>query len=121
MNPAAIESQVARARVVLRRQHKALSTERDYCGWLRRYFAFVYSLPRELTSEKKAEAFLTHLAVARDVSAATQDSAFHAILYFYKDVLEKPLKDVDALRATRPRRMRHAPAPADTRRLLDTL
>lgn len=117
MNPA-IEREIARAVGVMRRQHKALSTERDYAGWLRRYFRFVYSLPRDLTSEKKAEAFLTSLAQERQVSASTQNVAFNAICFFYKDVLQKPLQEVDSLRATRGSRVRHAPTVQETFDLL---
>jgi hypothetical protein len=56
-----IENHVEKARGVIRRQGKALSTERDYCGWLRRYLAFTFTLARGLSSEAKAEAFLTML------------------------------------------------------------
>ena len=72
----------------------------------------------EMTSEKKMESFLTLLAQKRDVSASTQNQAFHAILFFYKDVLGQPLKDVDALRATRPDRIRYAPTAAEVRQLI---
>lgn len=110
--------QVNRARDVIRRQHKAIATEQSYCGWLARYFNFIYGLPRELSSEQKAERFLTHLAKTRDVSASTQNGAFHAIRFFYQDVIGKPLERVDALRATRPDQVRRAPTVSDTRRLL---
>lgn len=85
----AIAVQVERARAVIRRQHKAIATEQAYCGWLWRYFRFIYSLPKEMPSERKAEAFLNTLA-QRDVSASTQNGAFHAIRFFYQDVLLKP-------------------------------
>jgi integron integrase len=115
-----IAREVERARCVIRRQHKALATERAYCGWLKRYFNFVFSLPRDWTSEKKVEAFLTMLA-KDDVSASTQNGAFHAIRFFYEDVIKKPLEKVAALRATRPAAMRHALPVEDTRRLLDSV
>ena len=113
-----IENHVEKARGVIRRQGKALSTERDYCGWLRRYLAFTFTLARGLSSEAKAEAFLTMLVTVHDVAVATQNSAFSAILFFYKDVMKTPLKDVDALRASRPQQMRHAPTVEETRALL---
>lgn len=58
------------------------------------------------------------LARERDVSASTQSQAFNAICFFYKDCLGSPLKDVDALRATRPDRVRYAPTVAEVNRLL---
>lgn len=59
-------------------------------------------LPKVLTSEQKLEHFLTGLAVKKNVSAATQNQAFNAILFFYKDMLGQPLKAVDALSVPSP-------------------
>jgi hypothetical protein len=91
-------------RQVIRRQHKALSTEDCYIFWLRRYMTALRQMPANLTSEKKLEQFLTDLPLRCDVAASTQNQALHSILYFYKFVLEQPLANVDALRATEPYR-----------------
>ena len=74
-------------RLVLRRLHKALSTEKSYLFWLRRYIAAVSRMPPHLPSEQKLERFLSDLARERDVSASTQNQAFNALLYFYRVVL----------------------------------
>ena len=37
-------------------------------------------------------AFLSHLAVTRKVTASTQNQALSALLFLYKDVLQKPLE-----------------------------
>jgi hypothetical protein len=65
---------------VIRLQHKALSTEQTYVFWLRRYIRALYAMPKELTSEKKVERFLTDLARKQDVSGSSQNQAFNAIL-----------------------------------------
>jgi len=62
--------------------------------------------------------YLTHLAVKMNVSASTQNQAFNAICFFYKSVLERPLQNIDALRATRPEQVRHAPTVQETRDLI---
>jgi len=116
-----IEFWVNRAREVLRMQNKAYSTERDYCGWLRRYFAFTVKLPAGLKPETKAERFLNHLANVENVAGDTQNAAFYAILYFYKNVVRKPLENVQCLRPAKRQRVRTAPALADTHRLLAAL
>ncbi len=100
---------IKRTQEVLRRQHKALSTEDCYLFWLRRYMAAIRKMPAELSSEKKLEQFLTDLALKHDVSASTQNQALQAVLFFYRVVLEKPLANVNALRATRPVHERYAP------------
>jgi integron integrase len=107
-----------RLRQVIRLQHKSLATEQSYVHWVRQFIPAVRAMPAELASEKKAERFLTYLATQRHVSASTQNQAFNAILFFYKHVLEKPLQRVEALRATRPAHLRHAPSVAQTRALL---
>jgi len=108
-------------RQVIRRQHKALATEDAYIHWLRRYTQALRPMPPELASEKKLENFLTQLAVVHDVSASTQNQAFNAVLFFYNYVLGQPLGNVSALRAQRPVHERHAPAPAETQALLQTV
>jgi integrase len=55
------------------------------------------------------------------LSASTQHQAFHAILFFYKDVLGQPLQAVEALRVTRPAHLRHAPTANETHTLLQTV
>lgn len=103
---------------VCRRQHKSLSTERIYALWLKDYIRFIARLNPELSSEVKLEAFLTMLAKQRDVSASTQNQAFAAILFFYKDVILQPLKNVDSLRATKPSRIRYCPTREEVVKLL---
>ncbi len=108
---------VRRVTEVIRRKHLALATERTYCAWLRRYCDFLKGLPLHLPSEHKLERFLTALAL-NDVASTTQNQAFNAIVFFYKEALGAELKNVQALRARRPAQIRHAPTPAETRLLL---
>src|SRR6266487_6049182 len=107
-----------RTRAVIRSQHKSIAKEQVYLHWLRHYIAALGQMPTFLSSEQKLERFLTDLALRKNVSASTQNQAFNAILFFYKDVLGRPLQDVDALRATRPERVRRAPTVEETRALL---
>jgi integron integrase len=112
---------IEQLRCVLRRQHKALATEDNYIFWLRRYVKALNKMPDSLSSEQKLERFLTGLARYQEVAASTQNQALNAILYFYKEVLKKPLQGIDSLRATRQPRMRHAPTVAETQSLLKTV
>lgn len=104
-------------RNTIRRKHYSLSTENTYADWLSRFMHYVVKLPFGLSSEKKLEAFLT--ALARDeVSASTQNQAFNALLFFYRDCLGQKLEGINALRAKRETSVRRAPAVAEVRRLL---
>ena len=56
--------------------------------------------PRELGASE-VEQFLTHLAVQRKVSAATQNQALQALLFIYRHVLDIELPWLDHItRAT---------------------
>jgi site-specific recombinase XerD len=71
---------------VIRRKHLALNTEQIYCGWLKRYCNYLQTLPPHLRSELKLERFLMALA-QNHVTASTQNQAFNAILFFYKEAM----------------------------------
>ena len=75
-------------RHALRARHYSYRTEQTYTQWVRRYIIFNDKRhPREM-GKVEIEAFLTHLAVSRRVSASTQNQAMSAILFLYHHVLE---------------------------------
>lgn len=81
-------TQVANA---IRRRHYSIRTEQAYVGWIRRFILFHGKRhPRDM-GEKEVAAFLTYLAVQRDVAASTQNQALNALVFMYKEVLERPL------------------------------
>jgi len=90
--------------------HFTLNTEDAYCGWIARYYDFCRGISGKLAPEGKAEAFLLDLALRRKVSARTQNQAFAALLFLYREVLGKPLGNVDGLRAKRPHHERVSPS-----------
>jgi integrase len=52
---------------------------------------------------QEIEAFLSHLAVNRKVSSSTQNQAFNALLFLYREVLKKELDEsINAVRAKKP-------------------
>ena len=93
-------------RDALRVRHVSLRTEQAYLFWVRRFIRFHGRRhPCEL-GEVEVSRFLTHLAVDRDVAAATQNQALNALVFLYRHVLERPLGDVlGAPRARRPARL----------------
>jgi integrase len=96
--------EVARER--MRTRHLSLRTEQAYLQWTRRYVAFHEGRhPRELGAPA-VEQFLTHLAVHRKVSSATQNQALQALLFLYRQVLEIELPWLDNItRATTAKRL----------------
>jgi len=90
----------------LRLKHYSIRTEIQYVQWVRRFILFHGKRhPREMGGSE-VEAFLTDLAVAGKVAAATQNQALSALLFLYREVLEVDLPWLDnAVRAKRPARL----------------
>lgn len=68
-------------RDALRAQHYALRTEQAYVDWARRYILFHHKRHPKEMGKPEIEAFLTHLAVERQVAASTQNQAASALLF----------------------------------------
>lgn len=103
----------------LRTKHYAYRTEQAYVDWVRRYILFHNKRhPRDMGGPE-IEAFLTYLAVERNVAASTQTQALCAMLFLYKHVLKLDLPTLDAVRAKRPKRLPVVLSREEVRRLLD--
>ena len=91
-------------REVLRRKQYSRKTEENYVGWYRRFVLWHKERagqavhPAEMGAAE-VEAFLTHLAVNRGVSAVTQNQALNAVLFLYREVLKLELEGINAQRA----------------------
>ena len=90
-----------RMRDKIRVKHYSIRTEQAYLDWVRRYIRF-HGLrhPSELGADV-VEAFLTHLAVKRNVVAATQNQAKSALLFLYKEVLGVDLPWLDGVESAK--------------------
>lgn len=74
--------------------------------------------PRELGAAEVA-AYLSHLATAQNVSAATQNQALNALVFLYAEVLHQPLGEVSEFaRAHRPARVPEVLSRAEVARVL---
>jgi len=82
---------------VARFRHLSLRTEQAYRNWITRYILFHQKQhPKDLDQEHM-RAFLTHLAVEEQVSASTQNQAFHALLFLYRHVLKVERLNLDGV------------------------
>ncbi len=78
-------------RTVLRVRRYSYRTEKTYVQWIRQYIFFHNVKHPKDMGATEIEAFLTHLAVERTVSAATQNQALAALLFLYREVLSVDL------------------------------
>jgi len=89
-------------RDAIRLKHHSYSTEKTYVHWAKRYILFHNERHPAEMGAAEVEAFLTHLAKDENVSASTQNQALNALLFFYRNVLQKDLAvPIHALRAKR--------------------
>ena len=105
-NPSQAPKLLDQVRGKVRLKHYSIRTEQAYVDWIKRFILhFGKRHPRELGAAD-VEAFLTHLAVAGNVAASTQNQAKSALLFLYREVLETELPWLDNVeRARAPKRL----------------
>jgi len=109
-------------REAIRVRHLSIRTEEAYVHWVKRFIFFhAKRHPREM-GEREVAAFLSHLAVEGQVASSTQNQALNALVFLYRNVLERPLGDCAGIvRAKRPQRIPTVLTPAEVARLLREL
>jgi len=85
----------------IRLKHYSISTEKTYIFWIKHYIFFHNKKHPIEMGKDEIEAFLTFLATKKRVSPTTQNQAFSAILFLYKEVLGIDMSEwnIQALRA----------------------
>lgn len=85
----------------IRFKHYSMSTEKTYVFWIKHYIFFHHKQHPIDLGKKEIEDFLTFLAVRKKVSPTTQNQAFSALLFLYREVLGVDIStwNIQALRA----------------------
>ncbi len=106
----------------LRSRHYSRRTEAAYLGWIKRYIRFHgVRHPAEM-GKPEIEDFLSDLAVNRNVAESTQNQAFNALLFLYREVLHLEFDWLDSVvRAKKPKRLPVVLTRDEVRRVLDHL
>ncbi len=86
----------------IRIKHYAYKTERSYIGWVKRFYEYITKIKKkdmqkESLSSDDVRDFLTHLALKLRVSSSTQNQAFNALLFLFRNVL---MAELDGLKKT---------------------
>ena len=109
----------------IRSLHYARTTKEAYWRWVRDYLIYYrsgdqWTKPEDLNG-KHVQRYLTNLAVNRHVSESTQDQAFAALVFLYREVLKMPFENVQAKRARKPQNIPVVLSIDEVNRLLDCL
>jgi integron integrase len=90
---------------MIRLKHYSYSTERTYLQWTERFLAYALASAKNSVADITSEDFknfISHLALKQRVSSSTQNQAFNAILFLFKNVLGKEADDLsNTIRAKR--------------------
>jgi integron integrase len=90
----------------LRLRQRSYSTEKTYMTWFRRFRIFLKDKDPEKLKERDIQDFLSYLAVEKRVSPSTQNQALNAIVFLFRNVLEKEIEGkISAVRARQKRRL----------------
>lgn len=108
-----------RIRAACRVKHYSLSTEKVYVMWYRQFVRWAGLKHPATLGGDRVEAWLSHLATERGVSASTQRQALAAILFLYREVLGLKLPWLNNVtRAKQSTRLPCVLSVDETRRLL---
>lgn len=93
-----------------------------YLYWIKYFIIFNNKKHPQNMGQADVSAFLTHLAVRRGVSPATQSIALNALVFLYAKIIEKPLGDIDEFkRSSRQRKLPTVLTQEEVTRLLAQL
>jgi integron integrase len=102
----AVRETLGRAIAAIRTRHYSRRTEKAYVGWMRRFVSYHRGRDPASLGPAEVKAFLSRLAIDGQVSASTQNQAFSALLFLYRDVLGVGLQGLENTeRAKRPERL----------------
>ncbi len=107
-------------RIGLRKLHYAARTEETYVDWTRRFLVFTRPVGRDSLDAADVGLFLEYLAVVRSVGAATQNQALNALVFVFREVLDRDLGEIGAVeRAKQKRRLPVVLSRDEVRRLIE--
>ena len=107
---------------IMRLRRYSPRTQAAYIGWIVRFVRYHGRRHPAGLGEAEVLAFLAHLREERRVAASTQTQALSALLFFYRDVLDRPLRIAGSIpRARVPERLPVVLTRAEVRRVIGEL
>jgi integrase len=113
---------IDQVRQAIRTRHYSDKTEKAYVHWIKRYIFFHDKRHPQEMAEAEIASFLSSLASDGHVSASTQNQAFNALLFLYKEVLDKKIGLIDGVvRAKRPLRLPVVLTKEEVKKVIDRM
>ncbi|MDA3896875.1 MAG: phage integrase N-terminal SAM-like domain-containing protein [Desulfobacteraceae bacterium] len=109
-------------RDAIRLKHYSIRTEETYIGWIKRFIFFHNKRHPKDMGENEIKAFLTDLAVNKNVAASTQNQVFNALLFLYREVLKQDFGNFsDTVRAKKPKKLPVVFTKTEVKLIIDQL
>jgi integron integrase len=90
----------------IRARHMSVETEKAYRSWVRRFVLFHNRQHPDTLGEEEVDQFLSWLVSVKGVAPSTQSQAACALLFLYRNVLDRPLGWIENIKlAKRPVRL----------------
>ena len=102
---------VQEMRKAIRIKHYSYSTERTYIDWAKKFFDYTLNIKKkDITSSgldsSDVRDYLSYLAMKRHVSSSTQNQAFNALLFLFREILRIAIDNLSqTVRAKRGQRL----------------
>jgi integron integrase len=107
LRPGPVPSAPAKPRLLervvglIQARHYSPRTEKAYVAWIKKYIFFHGKRHPDEMGSLQVQEFLSSLASKGRISASTQNQAFSALLFLYREVLGREIALVDVVRAKR--------------------
>lgn len=113
---------IQQVRNEIRRRNYSYRTEQAYVRWIVRFIKFCGTKHPLDIVPAEVERFLNYLVVTRNVAASTQNQALCAIVFLYKQVLDKELPVLQQIQwSKRPKKLPVVLSRREVKLLLDKL
>jgi integron integrase len=122
MSPSQPPRLLDQVREAIRLKHFSLKTEKSYVHYIRDFILFHNKQhPKEMGTDE-IRAYLSHLAIQRNVAPSTQTVALSALLFLYRQVLHIDLPYINNIeRAKKPERLPVVFSRLEVRQILTNL
>jgi integron integrase len=102
----------------LRVRQYSRRTVKAYSHWCGRYLSFCGERELDCRADAAFVSYLSYLALKRRVAASTQNQAFNAILFLFRNVWDREPENIDAVRARKPVRLPEVLSHGEVRAVL---
>jgi integron integrase len=126
-SPTDFSKLIADMREAMRIKHYSYRTERSYLDWAERFNDYRSDVKKRDVRASDVDSndvkdFLSYLALKRRVSASTQNQAFNALLFLFREVLKVELGDLSkTVRAKRGQKLPVVFSPEEVQELFKQL